>query len=169
MVVANHESILDSFALVGVFPEPVVFVAGGDLATHPITGPFLRGLGATFVRLDDGTDRSSVRAVLAELAGLARAGHRLVFFPEGGLSPGPGCAGSNWERSSWPARRQPCLPVAILGTRDLFPPGARLPRRDAVEVRFGETLGTAPSGWKGRLRGSSGQGRDRGVARGRRA
>ena len=61
VVVANHESILDSFALVGVFPEPVVFVAGGDLATHPITGPFLRGLGATFVRVDDGTDRSSVR------------------------------------------------------------------------------------------------------------
>ncbi len=146
MVVANHESILDSFAFLGVFPEPVVFVAGGDLATHPITGPFLRGLGAAFVRLDDGTDRSSVRAVLAELAGLARAGYRLVFFPEGGLSPEPGCAGSSWGRSSSPARSvNLSVPVAILGTRDLLPPGARLPRRHAVEVRFGETLGTAPA------------------------
>jgi 1-acyl-sn-glycerol-3-phosphate acyltransferase len=149
VVVANHESILDSFALVGVFPEPVVFVAGGDLATHPITGPFLRGLGATFVRVNDGTDRSSVRTVLAELAGLARAGHRLVFFPEGGLSPEPGLR--RFQLGAFVVAGEagkPVLPLAVVGTRDLLPPGARLPRRHAVEVRFGETLGPPPSGWR---------------------
>ncbi len=69
VIVANHGSILDSFAFFRVFPEPVVFVAGGDLAAHPIAGPFLRGLSAAFVRADDRTDRSAVEAVLGDLAG----------------------------------------------------------------------------------------------------
>jgi 1-acyl-sn-glycerol-3-phosphate acyltransferase len=150
VIVANHESILDSFALVGVFPEPVVFVAGGDLATHPITGPFLRGLGAAFVRLEDTTDRSSVRAVLGQLADLARAGNRLVFFPEGGLSPQPGLR--RFQLGAFVVAGEvgsPVVPVAVLGTRGVLPPGARLPRRSDVEVRFGPPLGPPGPGWRG--------------------
>ena len=149
VVVANHDSILDSFALVGVFAEPVVFVAGGDLARHPITGPFLRGLGATFVRVDDGTDRSSARAVVAQLAGLARAGRRLAFFPEGGLSPQPGLR--RFQLGAFVVAGEagrPVVPVAVVGTRDLLPPGARVPRRHDVEVRFGQPLGPPSPGWR---------------------
>jgi 1-acyl-sn-glycerol-3-phosphate acyltransferase len=161
VIVANHDSIVDSFALVSVFRQPVVFVAGGDLASHPVTGPFLRGLGAAFVRVEEHMDRSSVRAVLGELAGLARAGNRLVFFPEGGLSPEPGLR--RFQLGAFLVAGEvgcPVVPVALLGTRRLLGPGARLPQRSDVEVRLGDALEPPQPGWKearevaGRARGS---------------
>lgn len=149
VIVANHESILDSFALVAVFPQPVVFVAGGDLATHPVTGPFLRGLGAAFVRVEETMDRSAVRAVLGELADRARAGERLVFFPEGGLSPDPGLR--RFQLGAFLVAGEvgcPVVPVALLGTRTLLAPAARLPRRSDVEVAFAEALEPPQPGWR---------------------
>jgi 1-acyl-sn-glycerol-3-phosphate acyltransferase len=149
VIVANHQSIIDSFALVGAFAHPVVFVAGGDLARHPITGPFLRRLGAIFVRVEDGGDRSSVRAVLAELSDAARAGGQLVFFPEGGLSAEPGLR--RFQLGAFVVAGDvgcPVVPVAILGTRPLLAPGARLPRRSEVQLRFGGPLTPAGPGWR---------------------
>jgi 1-acyl-sn-glycerol-3-phosphate acyltransferase len=160
VIVANHESILDSFALFGVFPAPVVFVAGGDLAAHRVTGPFLRNLGAAFVRVEDNVDRASVRAVLGDLSDRARAGSPLVFFPEGGLSPEPGLR--RFQLGAFVVAGEvgsPVVPVAILGTRAVLPPGARLPRRSAVEVRFGPSLEPPQPGWKG-ARQSARQARD---------
>ncbi|HTT88337.1 MAG TPA: lysophospholipid acyltransferase family protein [Acidimicrobiales bacterium] len=149
VIVANHESILDSFALFGALPGPIVFVAGGDLATHPVTGPFLRRLGAAFVRVDEGMDRSSVRAVLAELGDVARAGERPIFFPEGGLSVEPGLR--RFQLGAFVVAGEvgcPVVPVAIVGTRRLLPPGARLPRRSEVEVLFGAPLTPTGPGWR---------------------
>ncbi len=149
VIVANHESIMDSFAIFGAFTDPVVFVGGGDLATHPITGPFLRRLGAAFVRVDEGLDRSSVRAVLAELGDVARAGAQLVFFPEGGLSPEPGLR--RFQLGAFVVAGEvgcPVVPVAVLGTRKLLAPGARLPRRSQIEVRFGGALKPEGPGWR---------------------
>lgn len=150
VIVANHNSIFDSFVLFGAFPDPVVFVAGGDLARHPITGPFLRRLGAVFVRVEGSMDRSSVQAALEELAAVARAGARLVFFPEGGLNPEP--ALRRFQLGAFVVAGEagcPVVPVAILGTRRVLPPGARLPRRDQIEVRFGEPIGPPLRGWRG--------------------
>ncbi len=149
VIVANHESILDSFALVAAFRDPVVFVAGGGLAVHPVTGPFLRRLGAAFVRVEEAPDRSSVKAVLAELGDLTRAGNQLVFFPEGGLSVEPGLR--RFQLGAFVVSGEvgsPVVPVAILGTRGVLPPGARLPRRSEVEVRVGAPLGPAQPGWR---------------------
>jgi 1-acyl-sn-glycerol-3-phosphate acyltransferase len=149
VIVANHNSILDSFALFAAFPQPVVFVAGGDLATHPVTGPFLRGLGASFVRVEETMDRSSVRAILGELAELARAGDRLVFFPEGGLSLEPGLR--RFQLGAFLVAGEagcPVVPVALLGSRRLLAPGARLPQRSHVELEFGSALEPPEPGWR---------------------
>ena len=148
IIVANHGSILDSFVLVGIFPDPVVFVAGGDLARHKIAGPFLRRLGSVFVRTESGSGPSSVRAALADLAAAARAGGRLVFFPEGGLSPEPGAR--RFQLGAFVVAGEvgrPVVPLAILGPREILPPNARLPRHCDVQVRVGATLVPAGPGW----------------------
>jgi 1-acyl-sn-glycerol-3-phosphate acyltransferase len=148
VIVANHASILDSFALVDVFPDPVVFVAGGDLAGHRVTGPFLRGLGSVFVRLEGSGNRSALRSVLGELTGVAAAGKRPVFFPEGGLDPELGLR--RFQLGAFlVAGEANCVvvPLAITGTRQLLPPGARLPRRSPVEVRIGQVLLPAGPDW----------------------
>jgi 1-acyl-sn-glycerol-3-phosphate acyltransferase len=149
VIVANHASIVDSFALVGAFREPMVFVAGGDLASHAVTGPFLRRLGAVFVRVEDGVDRSAVHTVLAGLGDVVRAGEQMIFFPEGGLNPGPGLR--RFQLGAFVVAGEvgcPVVPVAILGTRALLPPGARLPRRSEVEVRLGGALKPVGTDWR---------------------
>jgi 1-acyl-sn-glycerol-3-phosphate acyltransferase len=148
VIVANHASILDSFALVDVSRDPLVFVAGGDLAGHPVTGPFLRGLGSVFVRLEGSASRSALRSVLGELTSVAAAGKRPVFFPEGGLDAELGLR--RFQLGAFLVAGEancPVVPVAIVGTRKLLPPGARLPRRRPVEIRIGQVLVPAGPGW----------------------
>ena len=148
IIVANHASILDSFVLCAIFADPVVFVAGGDLARHRITGPFLRRLGCVFVRTEAEPGLSSVRAALTELAEAAREGARLVFFPEGSLSPEAGVR--RFQLGAFVVASQvdrPVVPLAILGTREILPPNARLPRRCHVEVRVGQAVEPTGPGW----------------------
>ena len=104
IIVANHASIIDSFVLCAIFADPVVFVAGGDLARHRITGPFLRRLGSVFVRTEAGPGRSSVRAALTELEEAARGGDVWSFSPRAVSAPSRECDGSSSEPSWWPAR-----------------------------------------------------------------
>ncbi len=142
VIVANHSSFLDSFVLFLVFPDPVVFVAGAVLAGQRVAGPFLRRVGAVFVRMGTGAGRSSVRSTLGELAEQVRTGHRLVLFPEGGLCAQPGLR--RFQLGAFVVAGEAgsvVVPVGIVGTRQMLPPGARLPRHGAVRVRVGEPLG----------------------------
>lgn len=148
VIVANHQSFLDSFVLVTLFRGPVVFAAGGVLAGQRIAGPFLRRVGCAFVGAEAGAGRSSVRRVLDELASQVRAGQRLVVFPEGGLSGDPGLR--RFQLGAFVVACEagsPVVPLAILGTREMLPPGARLPRRAPLQVRVGQPLVPTGPGW----------------------
>ncbi len=147
VVVANHSSILDSFVLFLAFREPVVFVAGGVFSGQKVTGPFLRRVGAQFVSAP-GTGRQAVRSVLAGLAELARSGHRVVFFPEGGLNPEPVLR--RFQLGAFLVAAQaasPVVPVAISGTAEILAPGARLPRRHPVSVAVAPPMSPPADGW----------------------
>jgi 1-acyl-sn-glycerol-3-phosphate acyltransferase len=80
-------------------------------------------------------DRAALRRALQVLA----AGQALIVYPEGtrvesgGLRAGEPGAGFIAQRSG-----APVLPVALIGTRECFPKGARWPRRTPVEVVFGK-------------------------------
>ena len=147
VIVANHQSILDSFVLLEVFGEPVVFVAGGVFARQRVTGPFLRRLGCVFVRME-ALRREAIRASLETLADLARSGQRLVIFPEGGLVAGPELG--RFQLGAFVVAgmaKCPVLPIAIVGTRAVLPRGARLPRHSRVSVRVGEPMRAEGSEW----------------------
>ncbi len=79
-------------------------------------------------------DRKAIRRAFEIL----QDGHALIVYPEGtrvesgGLRvPEPG-AGFLAQRKDMPV-----LPVALTGTRECFPKGARWPRRVPVRIRFG--------------------------------
>ena len=91
VIVANHPSFLDGFVLAAAVPASITFVAGEVFARQALSGFVLRRIGVAFV---ERTDRDKSIADTARLAGKARAGVNLVFFPEGGLSPVPGCGRS---------------------------------------------------------------------------
>lgn len=78
------------------------------------------------------------RTALRRSFDLLKAGHALILYPEGtrvdaGVlsSPEPG-AGFIAQRCGCPV-----LPVALTGTQECLPKGARWPRRVRVTVRFG--------------------------------
>lgn len=143
VIVANHPSFVDALALILISPAPVVFVASTDLEAHRIIGIFLRRLGCTFV------DRSRAvgsTAAVEGLANLLRRGHRLVIFPEGSISPGPGMRAFHLGAFAAAASAGcPVVPVGIRGSRDAVPPGTYLlAHRGRVTVTVG--LPIAPTG-----------------------
>jgi 1-acyl-sn-glycerol-3-phosphate acyltransferase len=79
-------------------------------------------------------DRQAIRRALEVL----RRGEVLVMYPEGtrvelgGMLPGEPGAGFLARASGAIVQ-----PLALVGTRDCFPKGARWPRRADVEMRFG--------------------------------
>nr|WP_245749152.1 lysophospholipid acyltransferase family protein [Jannaschia pohangensis] len=76
-VVANHGSWLDIFALNA--SKPIYFVAKDDVAKWPGIGWLARATGTVFIK----RDRSDVTRQLAVFDERLRAGHKLLFFPEG--------------------------------------------------------------------------------------
>lgn len=88
--------------------------------------------------------RSASADSIAAADALLANGWSILLFPEGtrsrsgeigALKPGVGLIAKRSGRQ--------VLPVRITGTHDVLPPGARLPRRARVEVRFGAPLRVA--------------------------
>jgi 1-acyl-sn-glycerol-3-phosphate acyltransferase len=147
--VANHVSFLDSFAIGLMFPEPVVFVAGGVLSRQRVVGSFLRRIGVVFVRGDGGKGPSSFKSVLSTLEDVVRSGRSIVLFPEGGLTVTPKLRRFHLGAFVVAAETGcPVVPLGILGTRAILPAGRRLPRPGAMRLEVGESLLPTGSGWE---------------------
>lgn len=144
VVVANHESWLDSLVLAAVLPARFVFVAGELFRRAGLAGFILRRIGAGFV------DRSDPRQAVADVRRLTRrvmAGQSLVIFPEGGVMSGPelGRFHTGAFRVAVDSGR-PVLPVTIRGTRAMLGAGGRRVARGRVAVLIGAPLSPLGSG-----------------------
>lgn len=89
--------------------------------------------------------RSASPDSMAAALALLERGWNILVFPEGTRSrtgelgpmrPGVGLIAKRSGR--------PVLPVRIVGTHEILPPGARWPRRGQVEVRFGSPIAILP-------------------------
>jgi len=145
VVVANHMSFLDGFALIAAFPSPLTFVAGDELAGQRIAGPFLRRIECEFVNRE---------VVVKEVAGaqklteVLRSGRPLAVFPEGGVDRAVGVR--PFHLGAFGAATDvgvPIVPVGIRGSRDVLRPGGKFPRRGRVEIAIGDVLTPTSSGW----------------------
>jgi 1-acyl-sn-glycerol-3-phosphate acyltransferase len=84
---------------------------------------------------------SADRKALKRARDVLDQGQALIVYPEGtrvkvgGLKEAEPGAGFLAQLT-----QAPVLPVALIGTRDCFPPGATIPRRTRVEVIFGRVF-----------------------------
>jgi 1-acyl-sn-glycerol-3-phosphate acyltransferase len=85
MIVANHVSWLDVYALNAV--RPVRFVAKSEVGRWPLIGMFARRAGTLFVERARPTDVFRVNALVEVLL---RNGETIALFPEGTTSSGHG-------------------------------------------------------------------------------
>jgi 1-acyl-sn-glycerol-3-phosphate acyltransferase len=143
ILASNHLSVLDSFYLPYVLDRPVTFAAKSEYftGTRPqdrIIGAYLRATGQLSV------DRAGARAaqeMLEAALGLLKGGALFGIYPEGTRSPDGrlyrGRTGVGWLALHSGA---PVIPVAMVGTDKLLPPGHKIPRPGRIEIKIGKPL-----------------------------
>ena len=143
ILASNHLSVLDSFYLPFVVDRPVTFAAKSEYFTG--TRPQERMIGA-YLRATKqlSVDRAGARAaqeMLEAALGLLKGGALFGIYPEGTRSPDGrlyrGRTGVGWLALHSGA---PVIPVAMIGTEKLLPPGHKMPRPGRIEIRIGKPL-----------------------------
>lgn len=143
ILASNHLSFSDSFILPLVVPRSIVFLAKSDYFTGRgfkgwFSRTFFTGVGQVPV------DRSGGRASEAAITTATRVlgeGSLLGIYPEGTRSPN----GIMYRGKTGVARmaleaQVPVIPVAMINTYEIQPPGQLLPRLYRVGVRIGAPL-----------------------------
>jgi 1-acyl-sn-glycerol-3-phosphate acyltransferase len=143
IVASNHLSVIDSIYLPLLLRRPLVFAAKSEY----FTGTRLRDRAtAAYLRATNqlSTDRAGARAaqdMLEAALDLLNAGELFGIYPEGTRSPDArlyrGRTGVGWLALHSGA---PVIPVAMMDTEKILPPGQRLPRPGRIAIRIGEPL-----------------------------
>jgi 1-acyl-sn-glycerol-3-phosphate acyltransferase len=143
ILASNHLSIIDSVYLPLMVPRPVVFPAKAEYfnAKGPIGrlwASYLRSTNQLEINRDGA--RAAQETLDAALAILER-GELFGFYPEGTRSPDGklyrGRSGIGYLALNSGA---PVIPVAMLGTRKMMPPGKSYLVPARIDIRFGEPL-----------------------------
>jgi 1-acyl-sn-glycerol-3-phosphate acyltransferase len=143
ILASNHLSVLDSIFLPYMVKRPVTFAAKSEYftGTRPqdkLIGAYLRSTNQL------STDRAGARAAQAMLDAAVdrlKSGQLFGIYPEGTRSPDGrlyrGRTGVGYLVLNSGA---PVIPVAMVGTERILPPGQKIPRRGRIEIRIGEPL-----------------------------
>ncbi|MCA1780752.1 MAG: lysophospholipid acyltransferase family protein [Dermatophilaceae bacterium] len=150
LLASNHLSFIDSFTIPLASPRPVSFLAKSDYFTGAGVGGAMRrelftAMGAIPV---DRNSASAAQESLDSALEVLRAGGAFGIYPEGTRSRDGrlyrGRTGVAWLALTADV---PVVPVGLLGTEDVQPVGAAMPRIAKVAVKFGEPL--QPSAYAG--------------------
>ncbi|MGH3501199.1 MAG: lysophospholipid acyltransferase family protein [Nocardioidaceae bacterium] len=143
LIASNHLSFVDSIVLPLVSPRRVFYLAKAEyFEGRGLRGIFLRrlftALGSTPV--SRGSGRAALTSLDASLAFL-EDGHAFGIYPEGTRSR-DGRLYRGRTGVAWLALTAGCpvIPVGMIGTDQIQPVGARLPRVRRVTVRFGKPV-----------------------------
>ena len=143
ILASNHLSFSDSFYLALVAKRPMAYLAKSDYFTGKgikgyLTKLFMRGVGQ--LPVDRSGGRASEAAILTGVQVL-NAGDILGIYPEGTRSPN----GILYRGKTGLARmaleaKVPIIPVAMINTYEIQPPGKIRPRLKRVGIRVGKPL-----------------------------
>ena len=143
--VANHASFLDPVLIMSVLPVELRFAVKARLAHYPFLGTAIRKAGHIPIEKSDLSQRiEGAGAVLAPL----QAGESLFVFPEGTFVAAPGLL--PFRLGAFRAAVDagcPLVPIAIRGTRRMFPAGTRRLRRTSVTVTIGQPISPGATDW----------------------
>ncbi len=146
MLVANHASYLDTIAVLGRIPFAFTFVAKRRLGDYPLVGTAIRKLECLTI------DRSGLSERMAgaeEVAAALNRGESLFIFPEGTFIRARGLLPFRLGafRAAVDARC-PLVPIALRGTRAIWPDGFLLERPGRVTITIGAPLQPGRSDWQ---------------------
>lgn len=141
VLISNHVSFWDIFAIAAVLPEPFHFVGKKELNRIPFFGLAWRAAGHISI---DRTNRASA------VASLRKAGEKIrrekgtvIMFPEGTRSRGGGL--QPFKKGAFLLAVEagvPIVPAVVRGSDRVAPGGMRIVPHP-IEVRFGDPIPTA--------------------------
>ena len=140
VVVSNHQSALDPVVALRVLPVSLRVLAMRELFQIPLFGSAIRMIGMIEVNRDS----PDFAEIDTEAAGALAAGHSLLAYPEGRIST-DGTIGDFKDGAFIIAiaNQVPVVPVAIHGTRRIWPPGRKAIRSGPVHVTAVSPLPTS--------------------------
>ncbi|WP_024332481.1 lysophospholipid acyltransferase family protein [Gordonia hirsuta] len=143
LLASNHLAVVDSFYLPLMVPRRIFFLAKSEYFTGTgVKGRFQRWFFSASGQIP--IDRSGANAAAGALTAGKRvleSGGLLCLYPEGTRSPD----GRLYKGKTGLARLAletgvPVIPVAMIGTDRINPPGTVLPRPTRITVKIGEPL-----------------------------
>jgi 1-acyl-sn-glycerol-3-phosphate acyltransferase len=165
ILASNHLSFVDSVVIPLVVPRRVTFLAKAEYFTTPglrgrLMKVFFTGIGA--VPVHRGGTRDETAGALEAATGVLSSGGAFGIYPEGTRSLDGRLyrfrTGVAWLGL---ATRAPIVPVAVTGTDQVLPVGAKVPRVRRLTVRFASAVPTADAADALAAAGNRGAGRVR--------
>ena len=150
VLVANHSSYLDAYALIAAIPRHFRYVAKRELLDNRWLAKPLQRMGTLFVERFDARRGAEEAGKIAEAV---RAGQSLGFFPEGTFTRMPGLLA--FRMGAFVAAAQagvPVVPVVLRGTRSILRAGSWFPRRGRLEVIVGPPIRPDGADWSAAVR-----------------
>jgi 1-acyl-sn-glycerol-3-phosphate acyltransferase len=143
ILASNHLAVADSFYLPLVVRRRITFLAKAEYFTgEGLKGRFIAWFYTVAGQVPiDRTDADSAQAALHTAARILDQGKLLGMYPEGTRSPD----GRLYKGKTGLARLAlqsgvPVIPVAMIGTDEVNPPGSKMWRRGRVTVRIGKPM-----------------------------
>jgi len=141
IVVSNHQSWFDVFALAAHLPVRYRFVAKKELGSIPIFGRAWKSCG--HVSVDRGNREAAIEALDQAWREVHQDKLTMVLFPEGTRSPDGRMRAFKKGAFVLAVQGQvPLVPVAVVGSRDIMPKGAWKVRSGSIFLRIGEPIPT---------------------------
>jgi 1-acyl-sn-glycerol-3-phosphate acyltransferase len=145
ILAANHLSFSDSFFIPVAVPRPVAFIAKAEyFNARGLKGLWNRAFYARFagaVPVDRSGSRNATTAALDGAIAILEAGGIFGIYPEGTRSPdGRLYRGRTGIAEIALRTGAPIVPVGIIGTDRIQPPGKKIPRLGRPTIRVGKPL-----------------------------
>ena len=145
IVISNHESWFDVFALTAYLPGRLRFVAKKELEKIPIFGAAFVACGN--VTVDRGDRGSAIESLERAANKINSDNSSIVLFPEGTRSPTGHLR--RFKKGAFVLAIQgkvPVLPTAVVGTRDILAKGSWRVKPGPIEIRIGPPIAVTDLG-----------------------
>jgi len=141
VLVSNHASYLDSYALLATLPGYIRFIAKAELAKYFYNRIPLKHIHTEFVDRDD--TRKSIEDT-HRLSNILKAGNTLMFFAEGTFTRAPGLRPFHLGAFAVAAEAKvSVIPIAIRGTRSILRSDSWFPHHGSIHIDIGEAIAPA--------------------------
>ena len=148
--VANHASYFDVVVILAALPANLRFAAKGRLARYPVLGTIIPKAGYIAIHKTKLTEQmegaDDVSSALAD-------GESMFVFPEGTFVRSPGLLPFRLGAFRGAAESgRPVVPIAVAGTRHIFPAGTMLLRPGRIALTISPRLIPKGAGWEETVR-----------------